>query len=314
MEAKHDLQTLITRKLEGRIIPEELAALETMLATSKEAVQEYKALEKIWRESQHLSIPQGLPANTRWQQLESQIKIPPAKNRMFIWMRYAAAAAVFLVASMTWLITKDEWVTISSKANETISVTLPDSSIVKLSGNTNVSYNVSDWSETRNIRMRGEARFDVSKNGKSFIVESANAHVSVLGTSFNVNSSAERTVVTCFTGKVSVANSDSDASVILTKGLETVVQGNSVSPPYTASVSPEQLVEGLNFNKAPLRTVFESLGKYHDKLIVVPRDIDSVSFTGNLEGTSLESALKTICLSAGLEFTIAGDSVFIEQF
>jgi ferric-dicitrate binding protein FerR (iron transport regulator) len=133
--------------------------------------------------------------------------------------------------------------------------------------------------------------------------------VAVLGTSFNVNAALQQTVVTCFSGTVSVANKESEGVVTLTTGLETVVKGDEVSQPYHAAT--DKLDQGLNFNHVPLWKVFETLAKYHGKHIVVPGGIDSVSFTGNLEGSSLESALKTVCLSAGLQFTIMADSAII---
>ena len=311
METKHDLQTLIARKLEGTITPEEQAALDAMVSTTMEAAQEYELLEKIWKTAGYLSISEGLQQDARWQNLQSKIssEIPAARSRKMIWLRYAAVAAVLFVIAMVYFISHDDWVTISTSANETLSVTLPDSSTVNLRGDANLSYNASDWNSNRDLRLRGEAFFAVRKNGHPFTVESLNARVTVLGTSFNVNASLQQTVVTCFSGKVSVANKGSERKVILSTGLETVVNGDLVSQPYKTAT--DQLVQDLNFNHIPLWKVFETLATYHRKHIVVPGGIDSVSFTGNLEGSSLESALKTVCLSAGLQFTIMADSVVI---
>ena len=311
METKHDLQTLIARKLEGTITPQELAALDAMVSTSREAAQEVEMLEKIWKTSGYLSISKGMQQEARWQNLQSKIagEIPAARSAKMIWLRYAAAAAVFVALVTAYFITRDDWVTISTSTNETLAITLPDSSTVKLSSNANLSYNASDWNSNRNLRLKGEAFFEVRRNGISFTIESSNARVAVLGTSFNVNSSLQQTVVTCFSGKVSVANKVSEQKVILTRGLETVVNGDAVSEPYRAAADP--FVQGLNFNHVPLWKVFEALANHHGKRIVVPDDIDSVAFTGNLEGSSLESALKTVCLSAGLQFSIMADSAVI---
>ena len=309
---QQDLQTLVARKLEGTITPEELTALEALMASSPEAAQEYAALEEIWNTSRNLTLHKGLQPDDRWRKLQSKMaaEVPAAKSRKMIWLRYAAAAATFVVLAVIYLMNKQHWVTVTTSVNEIRSVTLPDSSIIELKGNTYLSYNSSEWNSSRNVRLKGEAFFDVRKNGVSFVVESANARIAVLGTSFNVNSSAQQTVVTCFSGKVSVANKVSDNAVILTHGLETIVQGDLVTEPYQAKAAGPDV--HLNFNKAPLWTVFESLESYYGKPIVVQGAMDSVSFTGNLEGASLESALKTVCLSAGLEFTITPDSVIVK--
>jgi transmembrane sensor len=320
METKPDLQTLMARKLEGTITPNELVALQAMVFASPKVAKEFEELEKIWKTSQKLSIPTGIQQDARWQHLQSKIAdanrtiavdTPAPKSRTLLWPRYAAAAAVIATLVVVYLVNNNNWVTITTRADEARSITLPDSSIVRLEGNAVLSYDVSQWNSKRNLRLTGNAFFEVRRTGTSFVVESTHARVAVLGTSFRVNSSGQQTVVACFTGKVSVANKKALQEVILTPGLETVIKDDVVSAPYTSAMP--QLVEDLNFHRAPLLTVFESLASHHNKHIVIPSDVDSVSFTGNLRDASLESALKTVCLSAGLKFTISADSVFIKS-
>lgn len=304
----------MARKLEGTITPEELAVLQTKIGSLPEVAREYEVFEKIWFSSRDLNIQKGIQQDVRWQNLQSKLAddMPAARSRKLVWLRYAAAAAFLAVLTVVYLVNNDDWVTINTRAGETLSITLPDSSIVKLEGNAILSYDASEWSSTRNLRLTGNAFFEVRRTGTSFVVESTNARIAVLGTSFRVISSLQQTVVTCFTGKVSVVNRTADQKVILTPGLEAAVKGDAVSDPYKSSAAG-QLVADLNFHHAPLLTVFESLASHHKKQVVIPADMDSVSFTGNLSGTSLESALKTVCLSAGLEFTISADSVFIKS-
>jgi len=311
MNTKHDLHTLIARKLEGIITPEEQAELETMFAASSGALDEYKAMEKIWAEAQHLKLPVGELPNRRWDMLQSKINTQSedATRVRVIWWRYAAAVAVLMIVGSVYFITRDQWVTVTTSTSETKSITLPDSSVVKVGGNTRLSYNASDWNAERKVELQGEAFFEVKRNGKSFAVQSHNALVAVLGTSFNVTALPNRTVITCFTGKVSVANNVSEQKVILTQGLEAVVNGDQVSQPYPTT--SEDFVD-LNFSETPLPLVFKKLAKYHSKKIVMLIEADRVSFSGNLKETSLESALTTVCLSAGLKFRMEKDSIIIE--
>ncbi|MEJ1238376.1 FecR family protein [Chryseolinea sp. T2] len=314
METKPDLPTLMARKLEGTITPEELAELQGAIATSTEAAQEFEVFERIWTASRSINVPVGIGQDARWQRLQSKIANdkPAGRSRKLLWLRYAAAVALFAVLAVVYRLNNDDWVTISTRADESLAVTLPDSSIVRLEGNAVLSYHASEWSSKRDLRLTGNAFFDVRHTGTSFVVELNNASVAVLGTSFRVSSSMQYTVVSCFTGKVTVANRTADQTVILTPGLGAAVRGDAVSDPYKVS-SADRLADDLNFHHAPLLIVFESLANHHNKQIIMPPEIDSVSFTGNLAGSSLESALKTVCLSAGLEFTISSDSVVIKS-
>jgi ferric-dicitrate binding protein FerR (iron transport regulator) len=216
-----------------------------------------------------------------------------------------------MVAFGYFFITKDKWVKVVTKSSDTKSITLPDSSVITLGKNTELSYNASDWSSDRSIHLDGEAFFEVKRNGNSFIVESSNARVTVLGTSFKVTSKRQHTAVTCFTGKVSVTNKDAEHEVILTRGLQTIVNNDEVAQPYAAA--DDTLIEDLNFKNTPLSIVFQSIARYHGTRIIINADVNEVSFTGNLKEISLESALRTVCLSAGLEYELSKDSITVKR-
>ena len=70
---------------------------------------------------------------------------------------------------------------------------------------------------TRNISLEGEGYFEVTP-GNEFTVSTSHGVVTVLGTSFGVNSSGDDFIVKCYTGKVKVENRENEA--ILTPGLE----------------------------------------------------------------------------------------------
>ncbi|MFK7843683.1 MAG: FecR family protein [Rhodothermales bacterium] len=67
-----------------------------------------------------------------------------------------------------------------------VSRLLPDGSTVLLSGGATLSYKPFWGRADRKVHLAGEAFFDVTKSSKSFIVETFNSEVRVLGTRFNV--------------------------------------------------------------------------------------------------------------------------------
>jgi transmembrane sensor len=85
-----------------------------------------------------------------------------------------------------------------------LSFILPDSSTVVLNSGSEVRYS-SDFDKNRTIWLDGEAFFKVTKNIKSpFIVHTNDFDVKVLGTEFNINSTAINQTISLAKGKVNV--------------------------------------------------------------------------------------------------------------
>ncbi|MBL6447715.1 FecR domain-containing protein [Fulvivirga sp. 29W222] len=84
-------------------------------------------------------------------------------------------------------------------------VELPDGSVVFLNHHSEVSYD-KDF-ETRTLEVAGEVFLDVVKAEGSFVVKTAHGDVTVLGTEFNVKTSAEELEVEVEEGVVEVKNS-----------------------------------------------------------------------------------------------------------
>ncbi len=104
-------------------------------------------------------------------------------------------------------------ITVSTKYGEIKKIVLPDSSLVILNAHSTISYKKSGWSKVRNVRLEGEAYFNIKhlnkdknniKDGESFIVYTKDLNIEVLGTSFDVKKRAQSTKVILETGKIEV--------------------------------------------------------------------------------------------------------------
>ncbi len=96
-----------------------------------------------------------------------------------------------------------------TKFGETISVTLPDNSVVTLNSNSTLKYN-KEWEsdEERMVWLNGEAYFSVvhtETKQKFSVITSNGVKVEVLGTEFNVNKRNGRTRVVLKSGKVKLS-------------------------------------------------------------------------------------------------------------
>lgn len=110
---------------------------------------------------------------------------------------------------------------IASKG-ERLTFTLPDSSTVILNSGSEVKYS-SDFGKQRNIWLKGEAFFKVTKNINSpFNVHTTDFDVKVLGTEFNVNSSVLNQKISLVKGKVNVLLKESKDEINLMPNEELV--------------------------------------------------------------------------------------------
>ena len=76
--------------------------------------------------------------------------------------------------------------TISTGAGQSADIVLPDGTLVSLNSMSTISYPTSFGKKNRSVSMRGEAYFDVVKDGKEFIVQTEYGEITVFGTKFNV--------------------------------------------------------------------------------------------------------------------------------
>jgi transmembrane sensor len=84
---------------------------------------------------------------------------------------------------------------------------LSDGTRIFLNAMSEFRYPVQFTGETREVELKGEAYFEVSRSGSPFIVNTGRVNVEVMGTEFNVNAyeDTEKIITTLVTGKVKVA-------------------------------------------------------------------------------------------------------------
>jgi len=109
-----------------------------------------------------------------------------------------------------------------ARVGERLTVLLPDSSTVILNSGSDVKYS-SDFADTREVWLVGEAFFKVTTNENSpFIVHTDAYDVKVLGTEFNVNHNSINKTVSLEKGKVTVLLKESNDEINLLPSEELV--------------------------------------------------------------------------------------------
>jgi len=164
----------------------------------------------------------------------------------------AAAAAVVLVVAGYFLIHRPgkadipadaPRATIRIVANETVTptpATLPDGSVVRLFQSSSLSYPAGFSDSQRRVELRGAASFDVAPNAqRPFVVAVKDIQITVLGTSFTVNSDYGQTAVRVLSGLIQVTSPRFDLPL---KAGERLVITDSFWIKNTDTVEPRKKV------------------------------------------------------------------------
>ena len=192
--------------------------------------------------------------------------------------------------------------TVTTRVAQLDTVNLPDGSRAILAPNSVLEFAVSPRTGPREIRLDGEALFDVKHDDdRPFRVRTRRAVVEDLGTSFVVREYAEdsRTRVAVRSGAAALRASDdsSAAAIDLRPGDGAYIDSSGAISRFTGD--PESFgawtAGYLTFDGAPLPEVLSQLAAWYD---VEFRTTDSALakqyFTGGLSSTSLSKALEIL--------------------
>jgi ferric-dicitrate binding protein FerR (iron transport regulator) len=246
---------LIARVLNGEATTKEQHELFDILRQDESLQQQYDLLSRIWKEKEgNLEFEDKDAAQTTISRIINKaeregrhIELPAERNhftRRRIWM---AAASVLLLVLAGWL-----WLNkTSSKADEPKQEAieakkgsrsrslLPDGTTVWLNAGSKLSYDDDFTGNTREVRLEGEAFFDVVKQpDRPFIVHTSGIDIKVLGTAFNVKSYPEDKTVetTLYRGVVRVFREDeSEKKAIQLKPNEKLILAKE------AAIHPQEL-------------------------------------------------------------------------
>lgn len=242
----------------------------------------------------------GNERNELWNKIQSNLSIPEQLHKpeiktrkIFRWSLVAAAAALAL---FFWLRQPGPISNVMAQAGEHREIKLPESSQIKLNAGSSITYNEKRFASHREVRMEGEAFFEVTP-GSRFTVVTDQGSVTVLGTSFNVIAREGRFEVSCYTGKVKVENKNQDQQ-LLTPGLRTTENSKehklTVSPFTPGASVPEWTAGKFVFSDQPLYLVVEELERQYNVRIHLEPGIEQMRYTGLFESGDLDKALYLI--------------------
>ncbi|HEY6978278.1 MAG TPA: FecR domain-containing protein [Chitinophagaceae bacterium] len=230
---------------------------------------------------------------------------------------------------------------LTNRSGKMISVALEDSSLVKLSPGSELSYDMPFQKNKRDLWLEGDAYFEVAKDEtKPFTVFAAGLATIALGTEFRITTNNKRhnIIVRLYKGKVLIQPAtpslkgwnkniyllpgeqmqyDTDKMLV---AVEKIINDNNRSLKKPLSNPAAKKAEGvdnhnLSFNSTPLIEVLNQLAKYYSaKIEFDENEINTMSFTGEITKTdSLPIVLNIIAQMNELEVTQQDDGFMIRK-
>lgn len=218
---------------------------------------------------------------------------------------------------------------------------LPDGSKVWLNAGSKLFF-INDFAgNTREVKLEGEAFFDVTKNpSRPFIVHANNIDIKVLGTAFNVKAYVEDENVetTLYRGLVNITKSDDNSfqPIMLYPNQKLIlprINSNreeitrAVTTPVKSSIVIKQIdstkVEPLRIETAWMYDRLEFRGDdfptlanklerwYNVKINFGDEGVKKLSFNGSFEKETIEQALFALKTANSFNYKIKNDEILI---
>lgn len=272
--------------------------------------------------------------DTAWDKLKDRIQVdeqglPVIKEKKVSFFafkpvfRYAAALVIligigFFTAKIYQKISDNKMMIEYSQLNEQgKKVTLPDGSIVVLNSGSQIKYPLAFASDERRVKLEGEAFFDVTKNAEQpFIIETKDAEVKVLGTSFNVNASISGNQVEVFveTGLVQLSRKRNGKEKILINPGNIGVLNNSKLE--RVKNNDQNIIawktKEIVFREENLQKVIETLNKvYKTHIDCKNPEILQLRYTSTFKDQNIDSILNVVCLTFNLKIEYVDDQIYL---
>lgn len=271
--------------------------------------------------------------DTIFKRISAQMETPkqPVVKIFRLWKSIAAAAIVLFVIGLCVLYNKDivnlvnpaQQVQISSNAGQHRQINLPDGTKVWLSPSSQISYPDRFSSAKREVKLTGEAFFEVVHDTKHpFIISSGKLQTVVLGTSFNVRAypKANTAEVTVVIGKVGVMLN----TATVHKQQIIVANQRTVFYPSTGILLKEEYPDGarflkqrnglFHFNGATLESIITELQLQYGVNIFIDPALSNKAFYGSLNtSVPVGQTLTKLCTVMEIQWSRKNGTYYLQE-
>lgn len=312
---KETIDNILAKHFSGEpLLPEETE----FIAKWKQANEkEYGALQQLLSSTeQHSDLPVemlSIDVNAAWMKVNKKrtsTKSIPLNLNKFRWIAVAASICLLIGSGIWFSKSYNPIVTFSSGDTSSQSITLADGSKVTLNKNSSLEFQ-KRMKTQRNVKLTGEAFFEVARNeAVPFIIETNNARVKVLGTSFNVKTNERGTTVHVKTGKVELSNDNK--KIILTAGEQGLLSSGKIEKQV---INNENYLawktKKLVFDKKSIIEVAAALQEYYNTPIIIQGNAQNCKVSTAFTSETLIQALDELKLLLHFDYKKDGKGIVI---
>jgi transmembrane sensor len=321
-------EDMLIRYILGEVEDTERETIELWLKQDKTNGRKLEQVKFILESSEQLA--QQSPANEddQWQKFKFKREALNNKpnvrsiSRRTTWLQMAAAILIFISGASAAYYFYNQQVGLNSAGQSFASTdkalidTLSDGSIVHLNRYSSVTC-LGDFKKTREVRLIGEAFFEVKHNASvPFIVHAGQVNIRDIGTAFNVKSHTKNVEVVVESGIVRVTKER--ASVQLNQQQKVMV--NSADMQLHVEKNTDQLYNYYRSNefianKTQLWRVIEIINEAYDSHIVIAdKRLNDLPLTGNFKKESVDKFLEVLLLSTpDIKMEKVGDNIILKR-
>ena len=327
-------EVLMAAYFSGEATPDEVMRLSAWLTGDPANIDVFEAYRQVWLLTAKDAIDEVIDVEAEWENLSARMepeslktfgktkKANKGKLLQFTWSWKAAAIAIVLVvaASLLFYLNSDPALVRVAALDNNLEQVLPDGSVITLNRGSEISYPEKFGDDTREVKLKGEAYFNVTKNTKRpFIVSGGDARIKVMGTSFNVNTGSDgRNIsVVLTTGKVALYYKGSESEEhLLNPGEKAEMNSEKKSIITVSNPDPNYMAWKTGiivFENAGLKEIVATLSKVYNTEIRLPdkQPVDC-SLTATFEKQPLSRVLNVIGETLGLSIRQQNGVVIFE--
>ncbi len=319
----NDIDTMIERYLNDANDTDAVHFLHSKALESSELRQYIRAHFEIVFSSSVAASTEKFDADGAYRRFQKRIKADAKKEskprRMRLVRIFRTAAAIILLAVLPYMgyryatslqpdLAAD--ISVTTPEGSRTQVVLPDGTKVWLNAGSDITYSQSFGIANRQVRLSGEACFDVVHNDAlPFTVATESAKVKVLGTYFTVADykGEDKLVVDLIRGRVDLESNKTSQHEQLQCNERVVMDkatGKMQKRKIDASLSDAWTHGEINFDEVPLEQIARTLERTYNVEIQIAQPLRNKPFyySFNSDGLTLEQVLTTLSRTQKLKF------------
>lgn len=304
LQGKEIILSLKSTKIEDQLGNEEIDSL-------FEKILENKSNSKILNQSK-----------MNWRSMDSYVGFLKVAAVLFV----ISFIGIYLFLNEQTL-TSEENIVVDTIKKETLkgekmTIRLPDNSVVVLNSNSRLEYPSSFSDGKRQLKLHGEAFFDVSKdNNWPFIIESDGFYTQVKGTSFAIKKVTDFNAieVSVLTGKVEVSHATERNAIkkVEIEARQMVSYDRNTNDFVKAPLDFGEMIawkDGtIHFHDSNLNEIVHKLENWYGVSFTINKSIDrKKDFSGEWTNESLDLVLNGLSFTYDFDYQINGKEIILK--